>query len=69
MRRIATATAVAIAALAVGLAIPASAQAATSPRPGQFCSAADRGDVVKTKAYGSLTCKADVKNDRYSRWR
>ena len=41
--------------------------AAGSPRPGQFCARADRGTTVNS-SYGRLQCKADPKNDRYSRW-
>lgn len=51
----------------VGSSVSASVLTA-SPRPGQFCARADRGDVVKTARYGRLKCKADPNNSRYSRW-
>lgn len=41
---------------------------AASPVPGRFCKRADRGKKVRTARYGTLVCRADKGNDRYSRW-
>ena len=51
----------------ISVSAPAVVEAA-SPVPGRFCKRADRGTKVKTARYGTLVCRADKGNDRYSRW-
>ena len=52
-----------IVAAAVLIAPPATA--ATSPVPGRFCAAADRGKIVTTAKYGKVRCL--MRGDR-ARW-